>query len=236
MSVRGFFGISNTLSFSGTRSRGAAVHIDADHAPLFVRSLAFRSCYFHSHHAHTFAGPYPVIRPLCNTSTNDHRSFGNWLRLLIEADQAYTLTWRNTALRFLTRVAYTMEFHIVSRQGDAQGSTQPKTWPNHAEALTAISIAFMTITIFCTSLRFFVRGYMIKSLGWDDWLILVSLVSFVCQASFLIHLAWIIQHEDLNMIKTLADALEVSKHCALGLTLLTIVSYSLSFWNLHSTS
>lgn len=229
MSVRKLFGISNTLSFSGTRSRGAAVHIDADHAPLFVRSLAFRSCHINSHHAHISTGPFLAIRLLCITSTKDYRPFINWLRLLIEADQAYTLTWRNTALRSLTRVAYTMESHIVSRQGDAQGSTQPRTWPNHAEALTAISIAFMTITIFCTSLRFFVRGYMIKSLGWDDWLILVSLLSFVCQASFLIHLAWIIQHEDLNMIKTLADALEVSKHCALGLTLLTIVFYSLSF-------
>lgn len=147
MSPRKLFGISNTLSFSGTRSRGAAVHIVADHAPLFV--LAFRSCHFHSQHAHTSIGPSLAIRLLCVTSTKDYRPFSNWLRLLIEADQAYTLTWRTTALRSLTRVAYTMESHIVSRQGDVQGSTQPKTWPNHAEALNAISIAFMTITIFC---------------------------------------------------------------------------------------
>ncbi|KAI4852947.1 hypothetical protein E4T44_01149 [Aureobasidium sp. EXF-8845] len=96
-----------------------------------------------------------------------------------------------------------MEYHIVLRQGDI-----PNTYPTHADALIAISIAFLTITIFFTSLRFFVRGHMIKSLGWDDWLILLALASFVCQAAILIHLAWIIQHEDLGYIRPLADALE----------------------------
>ncbi|KEQ78279.1 hypothetical protein M436DRAFT_18997, partial [Aureobasidium namibiae CBS 147.97] len=74
--------------------------------------------------------------------------------------------------------------------------------------LIAISVAFMTVTIFFTSLRFFVRGFMIKSLGWDDWLILVAVASFICQASFLIHLAWMEQHYDLTYIKALSDALE----------------------------
>ncbi|CAD0105760.1 unnamed protein product [Aureobasidium uvarum] len=98
-----------------------------------------------------------------------------------------------------------MEFHMVSRQGDAQ---EPKAYPTHAGALIAISVAFLTITIFFTSLRFFVRGYMIKSLGWDDWLILLALASFICQASFLVHLAWMEQHLDLGFIKPLASALE----------------------------
>jgi hypothetical protein len=112
-----------------------------------------------------------------------------------------------------------MEYHIVLRQGDI-----PNTYPTHADALIAISIAFLTITIFFTSLRFFVRGHMIKSLGWDDWLILLALASFVCQAAILIHLAWIIQHEDLGYIRPLADALEVSQPCIPRLTLLTIIT------------
>lgn len=129
-----------------------------------------------------------------------------------------------------------MKSHIVSRQGDASSLTQPKTWPTHAGALIAISVAFMTITIFCTSLRFFVRGYMIKSLGWDDWLILVALASFICQASFLIHLAWMEQHYDLTYIKALADALEVSNLRALGVGLLTTVRNSTSCLNSRFTS
>ena len=125
---------------------------------------------------------------------------------------------------------------MVSRQGNAQGSTQPKTYPTHAGALVAISVAFMTITIFSTSLRFFVRGFMIKSLGWDDWLILLATASFICQASFLIRLAWMEQNYDLTYIKALSDALEVRNHSALGLTSLTTVPHSLSSSNSHSTS
>ncbi|KEQ60459.1 uncharacterized protein M437DRAFT_19625, partial [Aureobasidium melanogenum CBS 110374] len=78
--------------------------------------------------------------------------------------------------------------------------------------LVAISVTFLTITIFFASLRFFVRGYMIKSLGWDDWLILLALASFVCQASFLIHLAWMEEHLNLTFIRPLANALEVGEH------------------------
>ncbi|KAG9602009.1 hypothetical protein KCU77_g2579, partial [Aureobasidium melanogenum] len=101
-----------------------------------------------------------------------------------------------------------MGSHMVSGQGNVQSSTQLKTYATHAGALVAISVAFLTITIFFTTLRFFVRGYMIKSLGWDDWLILLALASFVCQASFLIHLAWIEDHLNLTFIKPLSKALE----------------------------
>lgn len=125
---------------------------------------------------------------------------------------------------------------MVSRQGNVQSSTQLKTYPTHAGALVAISIAFLTITILFTTLRFFVRGYMIKSLGWDDWLILLALASFVCQASFLIHLAWIEEHLNLTFIRPLSKALEVGKHSANMVTLLTMRTYSLSSWNSHSTS
>lgn len=91
---------------------------------------------------------------------------------------------------------------------------EPKAYPTHAGALVAISVAFLTITILFTTLRFFVRGFMIKSLGWDDWLILLALASFVCQASFLIHLAWIEEHLNLTFIRPLSKALEVGKHGA----------------------
>ncbi|KAH0334426.1 hypothetical protein KCU81_g9469, partial [Aureobasidium melanogenum] len=101
-----------------------------------------------------------------------------------------------------------MESRMVSRQGSVQTSTELKTYPTHAGALVAISVTFLTITIFFASLRFFVRGYMIKSLGWDDWLILLALASFVCQASFLIHLAWMEEHLNLTFIRPLANALE----------------------------
>lgn len=80
----------------------------------------------------------------------------------------------------------------------------------HSEALTAIAAAFLVLTITFTSLRFLVRGYMIRALGWDDWLILLALNSFICQAAFLVHIAWMEQNKDLSLEKPLSDALEVS--------------------------
>jgi len=78
----------------------------------------------------------------------------------------------------------------------------------HSEALAAIAVAFLVLTITFTSLRFFVRGYMIRALGWDDWLILLALNSFICQAAFLVHIAWLEQNRDLRLPKPLSDALE----------------------------
>ncbi|KAH0368450.1 hypothetical protein KCU65_g3990, partial [Aureobasidium melanogenum] len=78
----------------------------------------------------------------------------------------------------------------------------------HSEALTAIAAAFLVLTITFTSLRFLVRGYMIRALGWDDWLILLALNSFICQAAFLVHIAWMEQNKDLSLEKPLSDALE----------------------------
>lgn len=80
----------------------------------------------------------------------------------------------------------------------------------HSEALTAIAAAFLVLTITFTTLRFLVRGYMIRALGWDDWLILLALNSFICQAAFLVHIAWMEQNKDLRLQKPLSDALEVS--------------------------
>ena len=81
----------------------------------------------------------------------------------------------------------------------------------HSEAMTAIAAAFLALTITFTTLRFLVRGYMIRALGWDDWLILLTLNSFICQAAFLVHIAWMEQNKDLRLQKTLSDALEVSE-------------------------
>ncbi|KAI4748158.1 hypothetical protein E4T50_01563 [Aureobasidium sp. EXF-12298] len=78
----------------------------------------------------------------------------------------------------------------------------------HSEALTAIAAAFLVLTITFTTLRFLVRGYMIRALGWDDWLILLALNSFICQAAFLVHIAWMEQNKDLRLQKPLSDALE----------------------------
>lgn len=51
---------------------------------------------------------------------------------------------------------------------------------------------------------------MIRALGWDDWLILVALNSFVCQAAFLIHIALMERKHNLEMPLALSNALEVS--------------------------
>ena len=80
----------------------------------------------------------------------------------------------------------------------------------HSDALIAIAVAFLAVTITFTSLRFFVRGFVIRALGWDDWLILVALNSFVCQAAFLIHIALMEQKHNLEMPLALSNALEVS--------------------------
>lgn len=92
----------------------------------------------------------------------------------------------------------------------------------HSDALIAIAVAFLAVTITFTSLRFFVRGYMIRALGWDDWLILVALNSFVCQAAFLIHIALMEQKHNLEMPLALSNALEVSDD---GMNFVTCTDY-----------
>lgn len=106
-----------------------------------------------------------------------------------------------------------MASNMLARAPDSWNSNASYHPPSsyHHEALVAIAAAFLAVTITFTSLRFFVRGYMIRSLGWDDWLILLALGSFLCQAAFLVHIAWIEQNHDLETIKPLSNALEVSK-------------------------
>lgn len=83
----------------------------------------------------------------------------------------------------------------------------PSTY--HSQAITAVAASFIAIAFVFTTLRFFVRGLMIRALGWDDWLILLALCSFLCQACFLIHIEWMKQHYDLETLKPLSTALEV---------------------------
>ncbi|THX66296.1 hypothetical protein D6C77_06481 [Aureobasidium pullulans] len=103
-----------------------------------------------------------------------------------------------------------MASNMLARAPDSWNSNASYHPPSsyHHEALVAIAAAFLAVTITFTSLRFFVRGYMIRSLGWDDWLILLALGSFLCQAAFLVHIAWIEQNHDLETIKPLSNALE----------------------------
>lgn len=45
-----------------------------------------------------------------------------------------------------------------------------------------ITAAFLSTTITCiivVAARFYIRGFVIKSIGWDDWFILFALVSTI---------------------------------------------------------
>jgi hypothetical protein len=105
-----------------------------------------------------------------------------------------------------------MDSHIIARAANAWNPDASYIMPSsyHSEALMAIAAAFLALTITFTTLRFFVRGYMIRALGWDDWLILLALNSFICQAAFLLHIAWMEQNHNLEMPRALSNALEVS--------------------------
>jgi hypothetical protein len=98
----------------------------------------------------------------------------------------------------------------------------------HYEALTAIAATFLALAIAFTSIRFFVRGYMIRALGWDDWLILLALNSFVCQAAFIIHIAWMLKTHNLELVKHLSSTLEVGENHVNVLHVLTTFSTSFS--------
>ncbi|KEQ93815.1 hypothetical protein AUEXF2481DRAFT_30894 [Aureobasidium subglaciale EXF-2481] len=103
-----------------------------------------------------------------------------------------------------------MSTHILVRETGAWSPDASYHAPSsyHYEALTAIAATFLALTVTFTSLRFFVRGYMIRALGWDDWLILLALNSFICQAAFLIHIAWMEKSHNLELIKPLSSTLE----------------------------
>lgn len=45
--------------------------------------------------------------------------------------------------------------------------------------MIAVAVAFLAITWTVVSLRVWVRGFMIKSFGWDDAIMIVTLVSIL---------------------------------------------------------
>lgn len=54
---------------------------------------------------------------------------------------------------------------------------------NGPDTMIAISVAFLAISWTSVTLRVFVRAFMIRAFGWDDWVMLVTLVSLatVCR-------------------------------------------------------
>ena len=52
--------------------------------------------------------------------------------------------------------------------------------------MLSISAVFMTISAVALILRVYVRGAMIRSFGWDDWLMLVTWVSVMRHLPLLI--------------------------------------------------
>jgi hypothetical protein len=120
-----------------------------------------------------------------------------------------------------------MDSHLTARVSTAWNTDATYHTPSeyHSDALMAIAAAFLALTITFTTLRFFVRGYMIRALGWDDWLILIALNSFVCQAAFLLHIVWMEQNHNLEMPVALSNALEVSEDYMKLLTYTDFVQY-----------
>lgn len=95
----------------------------------------------------------------------------------------------------------------------------------HSDAIAGVAAAFLAIATVFTTLRFFVRGFMIRALGWDDWLILLALGHFICQAAFLLHLTWMEKHKNLETFNPLSNALEVSRCLAALQNMLTFNQY-----------
>lgn len=60
-----------------------------------------------------------------------------------------------------------MDSHLMARVANAWNPDASYHTPSsyHSEALVAIAAAFLAVTITFTTLRFFVRGYMIRALG-----------------------------------------------------------------------
>lgn len=48
------------------------------------------------------------------------------------------------------------------------------------EAVVGVAVTFTILSWIAVSLRVYVRGVLIKSFGWDDWLMLATLVC-TCQ-------------------------------------------------------
>ena len=58
-------------------------------------------------------------------------------------------------------------------------SGQPSVKELQSYTMLSISAVFMSISAITIILRIYVRGFMIRSFGWDDWLMLVTWVCVV---------------------------------------------------------
>jgi len=56
-----------------------------------------------------------------------------------------------------------------------------------SHAMIGVASAFIALSWLAVSLRVYVRGVMIRSFGWDDWLMLVALVR---RASCFLRIVW----------------------------------------------
>ena len=50
---------------------------------------------------------------------------------------------------------------------------------NQTQALVGMTIAMLSLSIIMVVLRFIVRAFVIKSVWWDDWAMLLALVCIV---------------------------------------------------------
>ncbi|KAH0363448.1 hypothetical protein KCU65_g7397, partial [Aureobasidium melanogenum] len=92
-------------------------------------------------------------------------------------------------------------------------------------AISAVFLALSTITVFA---RIYVRGWMIRAFGWDDWLMMVAWVLFVITTSLLMAIAraeivppGVADPDTVNGILTLVV-------CIFGLYILTTIIFKLS--------
>jgi len=98
-----------------------------------------------------------------------------------------------------------------------------------SHAMIGVASATAALSWIAVSLRVYVRGIMIRSFGWDDWLMLVALVCytsvfhgtsvrtdmaklfFTLEGSILIAIAWTELHRELSSIPILDKLLEVRR-------------------------
>ena len=69
---------------------------------------------------------------------------------------------------------------------DMSSPSQPPPGGNQSQnkALMGVTIAMLSFSTIFVSLRFLVRIYVVKSIWWDDWTILLALVSFMRSLCF----------------------------------------------------
>ncbi|THY30216.1 hypothetical protein D6D01_03313 [Aureobasidium pullulans] len=94
--------------------------------------------------------------------------------------------------------------------------------------MLAISAVFLALSAITVILRVYVRGWMIRSFGWDDWLMMVTWALFAMTTSLLMSIALseinppgVADQDTVNRILTLVV-------CIFGLYILTTVIFKLS--------